>query len=128
MFNSVLATVGVKFAQDEIGSAFPSHTIRVAYLKAILLGGTLAFLLGYLAYMKWRFRTAFWVWLIGLGTFVWRLAVGNPDANDPSEVVAAAVLVFLSVQCVFYSLGALSCRWWRESGERNAEIASSTNF
>ena len=116
--NSATATIGVKLAQDEIGPAFPTHTLAGNYLKAILLGAILAFLLGFVVYRKWRFRTALWVGVIGLCTFAWRLSLGTPNPNSPVEIVNAATYVFLSVQCVSYAVGASCALWWINIAEK----------
>jgi hypothetical protein len=104
-------------AQDEIGPAFPPHTFAGNYLKAILLGTILALLLAFVVYWKWRPRTAFWVAAIGLCTFAWRVSLGTPNPNNPVEIVTAATYVFLSVQCVSYSLGAFCCLLWMKISE-----------
>jgi hypothetical protein len=122
VFNSATATIGVKLAQDEVGPAFPTHTFAGSYLKAILLGTILAFLLGLFVYWKWRVRTAFWVAIIGPCTFAWRLSLGTPNPKSPAEIVNAATYVLLSVQCVSYSLGAFSCFWWTNIAEKHQAV------
>jgi|SRR5215469_882077 len=124
VFNLATATVGVTIAQNEIGPAFPTKTFAETYLKAVVLGIILAFFLGFIVYWKWRSRTAFWVWPIGLCTFVWRLASGSGDPNHPAEEVYAGTLVFVSVQSVSYSLGAFICSWWNKMREKRRQSSA----
>ena len=112
LFNSLVATIGVAIAESSVYSVFQPQTLDGAYLKEIILSAVIAFALGYIVYFKWEFRSAFWVWLIGLGTVGWRVALGTPHTGDTEEIGNAATLVFLSVRAVSYSFGALCCSWW----------------
>jgi hypothetical protein len=109
IFNSVLATIGVAIMEGAVYPLVNPKTYAGRYLKELLISAAIAFLLGYLAYFKWRSATAFWVWIIAIVTFGWRLTIGSGNADDLAEVVTSATLAFVSVRAVFYSLGAICC-------------------
>ena len=104
-FNSLVATIGANIAEDGVSPLFHPKTWAGIYMKEAFLSAGIAFVLGWLVYFKWRHRTAFWVWSLGVCTFAWRLALAGKGA--PLDIVESATLGFVSVRAVFYSLGAL---------------------
>ena len=84
------------------------------YQKAILLGAVFGFLIGCVVYWKWRYDSAFWVWVIGICTLGYRMTLGTP--HDLYDMVNFGTFDFVSVQCVLYSLGAVCCSFLIRSG------------
>jgi hypothetical protein len=110
LLNSVAATLGVAILESSVHHAFHQKTFTEIYVEAVFLDAAIAFLLGFFVYFKWKAQAALLVWVIGVCTFVWRLTLGNPRSLD--EEVNWAVIDFVSVRAVFYSIGAVCCYLW----------------
>jgi len=108
-FNVATATIGTNIVDMTIAPMFHPKTWAGVYMRETFLSAVVALGLGWLVYFKWRFRSALWVWPVGLLALAWRLAI-EPQSFPVS--IEYATLGFVSARAVCYSLGALLCHWF----------------
>jgi hypothetical protein len=109
LFNSALAVIGVIIVEEAVYPVYRPTTIVGVYEKEFLLSAGVAFGLGFLVYFRWQYRTALWVWVLGACVYAGRLALYA--AHAPLVSGDAATLGLVSIRAVFYSVGAVACRW-----------------
>jgi len=104
LINSAIAFLGVAISELSVYAIYRPRTIAAAYVKEILVSATVALVLGFIVYFKWRQKAALWIWTIGVVLFLWRLAT-----QYDSDFWTRSILAYISVRAVFYSLGAICC-------------------
>jgi len=104
--NWLTAVIGTAIIEDEFSNLFHPRTVEDVFLKWVFLSAIIAFLLGCLAYYKWKSTSAMWVWVTGVCGFGYQVLSGVRLFQIERDLFWAS-LTFVSVRAVSYSLGAI---------------------
>jgi hypothetical protein len=120
MLHVLVASLGPAILEAGFYSIGHPHTVTGAYIKEMVLSGSIALALGGLVYFNWKSPASQWVWVLGVIGFVWRVAQGTQAATFYAEA-QQATLEFVSVRFLAYSAGALICSAFVKSSPAVAE-------
>jgi len=149
LFCVVQAVFGPVFVDAPLWNIYHTKTVAAALLKEVLLSSVTAFGIGYLVHHHWRWKSAKWLWLVGLGWLaigsvlsagqssvfdstaatVWRSIPGTSCVSDPTGTSCTNFFVFtvLSNRAIFYSLGAICCAAAARTRSREQEAHDSVS-
>jgi hypothetical protein len=127
LLNWLVAIFGTAVIEAPLSKLYHPHTIGSVLIREYLVSATVAGLMGFFIYRRWRSESAKWVWVVGLALFVLRallIALGSSKESAWSQMSGLAcaegfasgcmncfVITIPAVRTIFYSAGAGLC--WR---------------
>ena len=105
--NLLVAALGTGISEGAFYNFYHPASIQGGYAKELILSAAVAFLLGGFVYYRWQSGAAKWIWIVGVCGLIWLLVASRGQAPFiPDWLRAWAILSFVSVRVVAYSVGA----------------------
>lgn len=80
LLNLIIAVIGTAIVETPLLHIFYAGTGHAALIREYVLSSTVAALLGFLIYKKWRPQSARWIWIAGLLWFAAKAFARAPGA------------------------------------------------